>query len=187
MLLLAFISVCVFSPSAVSSRPLFSDAYDPAIERSVARWWPAFPFWRAWKAQLYQESLLEPDAISPAGAEGIAQFMPATWREVTAALKWGLVSPRDARLAIEAGAFYMARLRQGWSSPRPELERQRLAQASYNAGFGNILEAQRRCGGARDWHAIAPCLPQVTGRHAAETITYVDRIARWWQMLEAAR
>jgi soluble lytic murein transglycosylase-like protein len=125
--------------------------------------------------------------VSPAGARGIAQFMPATWREVTKTLGWSMVDPHTASLAIEAGAFYMAQLRSGWSSPRPETERQRLAQASYNAGFGNILRAQKRCSGARDWSAIAPCLSLVTGRHARETIGYVDRIARWWAMLEAGR
>lgn len=111
--------------------------------------------------------------------------MPGTWDEVTRALGWGVVDPHTADLAIEAGAFYMARLSAQWSSPRPAAERHRLAQASYNAGFGNILRAQRRCDGARDWAQIAPCLPLVTGRHARETITYVDRIHRWWLLLEA--
>jgi len=112
--------------------------------------------------------------------------MPGTWRDTLRAMKLpASVSPHEADIAIEAGAYYMATLRRAWKSPRQEEERQRLAQASYNAGLGNILAAQRRCQGARDWMQIAPCLPAVTGRHAKETITYVDRIARWRAMIEA--
>lgn len=110
--------------------------------------------------------------------------MPSTWDDVTRAMGWGLVDRRTASLAIEAGAFYMARLSTQWSAPRPALERHRLAQASYNAGFGNILRAQTKCNGARDWAGIAPCLVLVTGRHARETLTYVERIERWWRILE---
>jgi membrane-bound lytic murein transglycosylase F len=110
------------------------------------------------------------------GAAGVAQFMPATWREVCAQLGYGQVSPHVARYAIEAGAYYMARLHRAWSSPRPEHDRWDLARASYNAGLGNILKAQRRAGGALRYPAIIAALPDVTGHHSRETITYVERI-----------
>lgn len=164
-----------------------TDRYDREIQESVERWWPAFPIWRAWKAQLYQESLLEPAAVSPVGAAGIAQFMPGTWADVGRSLGLGWASPHMAGPAIDAGAYYMATLQRFWSSPRPALERQRLAQASYNAGAGNIRKAQIRCNNARDWSVISTCLALVTGRHARETLTYVDRIERWWRELEAMR
>lgn len=170
------------SPAAASP---FTDRYDRDIRGAVETWWPDYPHWRAWKAQLYQESRLDPDAVSPAGARGLAQFMPATWADMRSQLRLGPVaSPHDA-IAIEAGAYYMAKLRRGWSSPRPQEARHVLAQASYNAGFGNILTAQKICNGARDWPDIEPCLPEVTGRHAAETIGYVRQIAKWRKMMEA--
>ena len=170
------------SPSWSAS---FSREYDARIERAVDRWWPDRPVWREWKAQLYQESRLDSAAVSPVGAAGLAQFMPGTWDEVTHALGWGVVSPHIAELAIEAGAYYMARLRRSWFSPRPADDRQHLAQASYNAGLGNLLRAQRLCGGQRLYAEIVACLPAVTGRHATETTTYVERIERWWRMMEA--
>lgn len=170
------------SPAAAS---VFSDRYDRAIASAVATWWPDYPHPTAWKAQLWQESRLDPAAVSPAGARGLAQFMPGTWRDVRAQMRLApAASPHDV-LAIEAGAFYMAKLRRGWSAPRPQDGRHVLAQASYNAGMGNILAAQEACGGARDWPEIAPCLPAVTGRHAAETIGYVRQIAKWRAMMEA--
>lgn len=158
--------------------------YDARIAAAVEMWWPDYPFPAAWKAQLYQESRLDPLAVSPVGAAGLAQFMPGTWAQITREMRLGNVSPAS-EVAIDAGAYYMRKLRRSWSAPRPAEDRQRLAQASYNAGLGNILEAQERCGGPPGWREISACLPAVTGRHAQETLTYVERIAKWRMLLEA--
>ena len=150
------------------------------------RTWIDLPVWRLWKAQLYQESGLRADVCSQAGACGIAQFMPQTWRDVAAQLAFGAASPFDADLAIAAGAFYQARLRAAWSPRgRSSLDRNDLGAASYNAGLGNVLAAQRRCRDAVLWGEIAPCLGRVTGAHASETVSYVANIRRWWRMMEA--
>lgn len=109
--------------------------------------------------------------------------MPATWREVVRDL--GLVGSPHDEVAIDAGAYYMAKLRQTWRRDRSAVERNELAQASYNAGAGNILKAQRYCGSARLWPAVRECLPLVTGaRNARETVTYVERIQRRWREME---
>jgi soluble lytic murein transglycosylase-like protein len=166
------------SPSPSWSQQ-FSARYDSEINVAVARWWPDFPYPYAWKAQLYQESLLNPQAVSPVGARGLAQFMPGTWAEVQRDLGWSNVSPHSERHAIHAGAYYMAKLSRMWSSKRPILDRHWLAQASYNAGAGNILKAQKACGGASRYHAVIACLPRITGHHARETTVYTQRINRW--------
>ncbi len=57
-------------------------------------------------AQLYAESNFNPFARSPAGAQGIAQFMPGTARA------YGLSNPFDAEQAIDAQARLMADLLQ---------------------------------------------------------------------------
>lgn len=76
-------------------------------------------------AQLQAESGFNPDAVSPAGAQGIAQFMPATARAV------GLRDPFDPAQAIVAQAKLMsAHLRRFGSIP--------LALAAYNAGPGAV-------------------------------------------------
>jgi len=180
----SFLALVVITSTPAAAQT-FPDRYDSSIQKAVERYWPDFPFWRAWKAQLYQESRLDPDVCSYVGACGVAQFMPRTWTAITQELGWEGVSPHDAKYAIEAGAYYMAQLRKGWKSKRSEIERHRLAQASYNAGFGNIAKAQARCGGAPLWDDVKVCLHLVTGRHHKETIGYVDRIARWWRMMEA--
>lgn len=162
----------------------FAD-YDVLIEASVRNWWADYPDWLTWKAQLYQESRLDPDARSSVGASGLAQFMPATWAEISGELGHAGVDARDANYAIDYGAYYMAKLRRFWRSLRPAEDRQALAQASYNTGTGNVLRAQKLCGGALHWPEISPCLHLVTGRVADQTITYVARIRLWRQELGA--
>jgi len=158
--------------------PVFPSRYDAQIRSAVEQYWPDHPDWLAWRAQLYQESRLRPDAVSAVGAAGLAQIMPDTWQQVARELRLPPGASPHQDIAIQAGAYYMARLRRVWSSPRTSQQRHELAQASYNAGAGNIIRAQSRCGGIT-WSEISPCLVQVTGRYAAETLGYVAAIARW--------
>jgi Transglycosylase SLT domain/D-alanyl-D-alanine carboxypeptidase len=72
-------------------------------------------------AQLMAESNFNPFALSPAGAAGIAQFMPGT------AALYGLGDPFDAEASIEAQAHLMSDLLGQFGSPS-------LALAAYNAG-----------------------------------------------------
>lgn len=188
---LRFFSMCLLAGlllgcSVANAASLQSSRYDETIQDAVDIYWADYPFWKMWKAQIYQESLLEPSAVSPVGARGLAQFMPDTWQQVAHELGYEHLNPHMVEPAIMAGAYYMLKLRRGWSSPRPAADRQKLAQASYNAGFGNLLKAQRRCNGAILYDDIIDCLPSITGRHSRETITYVKRIKRWYLILETS-
>lgn len=94
-------------------------------------------------AQIEAESRWNDVAVSPAGAMGISQFMPATWEE------WGrdgdgdgkadIFNPQDA---IFSQGFYMCELA---SSVRKLVEAGEasgditdLALAAYNAGLGSV-------------------------------------------------
>lgn len=86
-------------------------------------------------AILRQESAFNPTAVSPAGAMGLMQLMPATARQVANTL--GLPRPSrndlyDPGLNITLGSAYLARMqgRYGGSAV--------LAAAAYNAGPGNV-------------------------------------------------
>lgn len=72
-----------------------------------------------------QESGWNPEAVSPAGARGLTQFMPATARE------WG-VNFSDPRSHIDRGAAYLAHLRDRYQGDM------RTALAAYNWGMGNV-------------------------------------------------
>lgn len=170
--------------SAAQAATPFPTKYDRHIKAAVETNWPHYPFPMAWKAQLWQESRLDPNAVSPVGARGLAQFMPGTWKDMVRDMKLGDVSP-SSEVAIDAGAAYMARLTKAWSSPRPAEDRQKLARASYNAGTGNLLKAQNLCLGRALYDDIVKCLPAVTGEHSRETIGYVRNIDKWRVMMEA--
>ena len=141
--------------------------------------------WQILKAQYWQESKLDPGAESGVGAGGIAQFMPSSWADVSKRMGLPAGATRwMPRYAIPAGAWYDQTLRASWSSPRPERDRHSLALASYNAGLGNLLKAQRQAGGALDYCPIIRALPRVTGRaNARQTTQYVRRIWRWWRAM----
>ena len=76
-------------------------------------------------AQLMAESNFDPFAYSPAGAQGIAQFIPST------AAAYGLDDPFDVAAAIDAEAHLMSDLLRQFGSPQ-------LALAAYNAGPGAV-------------------------------------------------
>lgn len=177
-----FITVCVSLAAASSWASSFPDRYDREIKKASKMYLPGID-WRLWKAQLYQESRFDPNAISPVGAAGLAQFMPATWKQISRELNMEGLSPHATEASILAGAYYMAKLRNGWKSERPETDRHKLAAASYNAGMGNMINAQKKCNMRPLYDEIITCLPQVTGRHSKETITYVERIWYWWKLM----
>jgi soluble lytic murein transglycosylase-like protein len=93
-------------------------AYAPAIARAAQRWNVSATLLAA---QLYAESNFNPFAVSGAGAQGIAQFMPGTAAAI------GLRDPFDADRAIDAQAHLMRDLLRRF----PAIP---LALAAYNAG-----------------------------------------------------
>ncbi len=75
------------------------------------------------------ESSFDASAISPVGAMGLMQIMPAT------AAEWGLMEPFDAAANLDTGAAYLAWLLDRYGSVE-------LALAAYNAGPGRVDACQ---------------------------------------------
>jgi hypothetical protein len=92
--------------------------FAPALNRAAQRWSVSATLLAA---QIYAESGFNPFAVSSAGAQGIAQFMPATARGV------GLDDPFDPARAIDAQAHLMRDLLRRFGAVP-------LALAAYNAG-----------------------------------------------------
>jgi len=99
-------------PSFVPAR------YRAPLLRSAAHWNVSAALLAA---QLMAESNFNPYAGSPAGAQGIAQFIPST------AVAYGLANPFDPVEAIDAQAHLMSDLLRQFGDPS-------LALAAYNAG-----------------------------------------------------
>ena len=102
--------------------PFVPERYAPVLARAAQRWNVSAALLAA---QIYAESNFNPFARSPAGAQGIAQFMPGTARAM------GLTNPFDAVAAIDAQAHLMRDLLRRFASVP-------LALAAYNAGPGAV-------------------------------------------------
>lgn len=74
---------------------------------------------------IFRESTFRVSVISPAGAQGVAQFMPGTARER------GLLDPFDPEQAIPHAAHFLADLRKQFGNLG-------LAAAAYNGGSGRV-------------------------------------------------
>lgn len=135
-------------------------------------------------AQATQESRFNASAVSPVGALGIAQFMPETAEMVANELaqhemfKNGF-DRSDINQSIWAQVYYMNKLFGTWSWKRSTTSKMQLALASYNAGIGNILKAQKVSGDKKHWIEIKSSLHKVTGRHSKETTKYVSNICNY--------
>ena len=97
--------------------------FAPMINGAAQRWNVAGALLAA---QLYAESGFDPRAVSGAGAQGIAQFMPATAAGV------GLADPFDPAAAIDAQGHLMRDLLR-------QVGAVDLALAAYNAGPAPVL------------------------------------------------
>jgi len=91
--------------------------------------------WHLLAAQCRWESSFNPFAVSAAGAKGIAQFMPDTWREI------GHGDPFDVKEAVRAQSKYMLYLamlhaKTQWTAPCWWI-------VSYTWGFGRVQRVQK--------------------------------------------
>lgn len=98
--------------------------------------------------QIQQESGFNPNAQSPSGAEGIAQFMPAT------AAGLG-IDPWNPIQALQGAAKMMANLYHQYGDYAKAL-------AAYNAGSANLNNAIKSCG--TNWLS---CMPAQTQNYIA--------------------
>lgn len=142
--------------------------------------------WRLLKAQLYQESRLDPEAVSPVGACGLAQFMPGTWNQYLNKCSYPPgIKRTDPYVSIHLCAHYMRDLLAQWKAPRPLEDKYNLALASYNAGLGNILKAQKQANNAALYNDIIIHLNGITGSdYAKETKNYVRKIWMYYEILK---
>jgi len=106
---------------------------------------------------IWKESRFDPGAVSPAGAEGIAQFMPGT------AKMRGLVDSFDVEQAIPASAAYLSELTDRFGNLG-------LAAAAYNSGEGRVSR----------WLASGGFLPLETENYVLDILgepvdVFVDR------------
>lgn len=127
-----------------------SEYYFPIIEEALLK--EGLPI--ELRALPIIESALSPTAVSPMGAVGLWQFMPATGKSYGLEINSLVDERRDPVRATEAACRYLKDLYAiygDWS----------LAIAAYNCGPGNVNKAMARSGGKNFWE-IYDYLPRET-------------------------
>jgi membrane-bound lytic murein transglycosylase F len=171
--------ICILSYEMAYSRTFidhpvhsgkWTDQYDRHFKKYSKRYFGPLFDWHWFKAQAIAESALSHDAESHVGARGLMQIMPATFDEISKK------NPQFSKLEspkwnIAAGIYYNRTLYRKFKKT-PEQDKLYMTFASYNAGYGRILNAAKRVGSEeKKWEEIKPYLP-------SETQGYVHRIRR---------
>lgn len=141
--------------------------------------------------QIHQESRWRADAASPAGAQGLAQFMPATaaWMADARPRQLGPADPWNPGWALRALVVY-----DGWLldqlAAADACEHWAFALSGYNGGLGWVQRDQRlaQAAGADPTRWFGH-VANHTGRAdwaRSENRAYVRRILTRWEPLYAA-
>lgn len=127
-------------PGALRKRtmPAAADSISP-YDAAFKKYGGGFGWkWQLLTAMAWKESRFDSTAVSNMGAHGIMQFMPNT------AAHFGLDTALSVADHIDAAKRYITRLDTLWMRAVPDREqRLRFVLASYNAGVGHIIDAQR--------------------------------------------
>ncbi|MCG8672728.1 MAG: membrane-bound lytic murein transglycosylase MltF [Pseudomonadales bacterium] len=149
--------------------------------------------WRLLAAIGYQESLWNPNAISPTGVRGLMMLTLRTAREM------GVLNRRNAEQSIEGGARYFKKLYDRLPETVLEPHRTWFALAAYNTGYGHVMDARRLAimdeVDSNDWFEIKKRLPLLKKREyyskvphgyargGAQSVYYVKNIRRYYESL----
>ena len=135
------LAVSVASELAGQTRARTPDDYDDVFREYSKRFFgPGFD-WRYFKAQGLAESNLAAGARSRAGARGIMQLMPSTYKAVQTSNP-ELQAIDDPESNIAAGIMYDRDLWRAYQDHTDE-ERLRFMFGGYNAGPGTMRRAKR--------------------------------------------
>jgi len=158
-----------------------ADRWDGLIQQSVQYLWPELD-WKLIKCQIRQESAFNPRVVSPCGAIGLMQIMPATGQSLGVS-KDKLFDPEEN---IRAGIIYLKRQYDRFPEIPDYRERLKFALASYNGGRGYINQAvalARKEGTPwQTWEGVKSYLSKkdciIGGKHPdhRQIIAYVARI-----------
>ncbi|ELI6446921.1 TPA: membrane-bound lytic murein transglycosylase MltF [Photobacterium damselae] len=173
-------------------------AFLRAVEGKLPKWKPLFKQyagefdWRLIAALSYQESHWNPEATSPTGVRGMMMLTTPTAKAVDVANRL------DPKQSIRGGTEYLRRMIARVPDSIESHEKVWFALASYNIGFGHLMDARRLTkaqGGNPDtWTDVKQRLPMLRQRQyytqtrygyarGDEALNYVENIRRYYQSI----
>lgn len=173
-------------------------AFLRAIDTKLPKWEPLFKKyadefdWRLLAALSYQESHWNPSAVSPTGVRGMMMLTLPTAKSV------GVKNRLDPEQSIRGGAEYLRKMLHRVPDSVNEHEKIWFALASYNIGFGHMMDARRltkaQGGNPDSWADVKQRLPLLAKRQyykqtrygfarGYEALSYVENIRRYYQSM----
>nr|WP_274144392.1 membrane-bound lytic murein transglycosylase MltF [Enterovibrio sp. ZSDZ35] len=173
-------------------------AFLRAIDNRLPKWEPLFKKyanefdWRLLAALSYQESHWNPRAVSPTGVRGMMMLTLPTAKSV------GVKNRLDPEQSIRGGAAYLSQMLRRVPDSVNEHEKIWFALASYNIGFGHMMDARRltkaQGGNPDSWADVKQRLPLLAKRQyykqtrygyarGYEALSYVENIRRYYQSI----
>jgi soluble lytic murein transglycosylase-like protein len=179
-LILAVLLVAGVPPSVVQAQGKRDvDRYDATFRKYSKRYFGVGYDWRVFKAQALAESEMNPNARSWVGARGLMQLMPSTYKAIQSRSP-ALGAIDDPEWNIAAGIMHDRGLWRRWERDSIDVDRKEFMFASYNAGEGTIMNAQRACRAKsldqRAWQSVETVAPEVPRWRYRETLGYVRKI-----------
>ncbi|WP_275441567.1 membrane-bound lytic murein transglycosylase MltF [Psychrobium sp. MM17-31] len=175
-------------------------AFIKAIDKKLPKYQILFELnadgikWEQLAALSYQESHWNPRAKSPTGVRGMMMLTLPTAKQM------GVKSRLNAEQSIEGGAKYLKRLLARLPESIPESQRFWFALASYNVGYGHLMDArklaQQSGKNPNSWSHVKQMLPLLEKKkyyrktkhgyaRGREAVHYVDSIRRYYDTLIA--
>ncbi|EGQ7851500.1 membrane-bound lytic murein transglycosylase MltF [Vibrio vulnificus] len=173
-------------------------AFIRALDSKLPQWAPLFEQysaefdWRLIAALAYQESHWNPLAKSPTGVRGMMMLTLPTAQSV------GVKNRLDPEQSIRGGVEYLRRIVARVPESIPQHEKIWFALASYNVGFGHMMDARRltkKQGADPDsWGDVKERLPLLRQKkyfsqtrygyaRGDEAKNYVENIRRYYQSI----
>lgn len=173
-------------------------AFIRALNNKLPKWEPIFKEfagnfdWRLIAAIAYQESHWNPRAISPTGVRGMMMLTLPTAKSV------GVTNRLSPDQSVRGGVEYLRRMVQRVPDSINDHEKIWFALASYNMGFGHMMDARRltkQQGGNPDaWGDVKDRLPLLKQKkyysktrygyaRGDEARDYVENIRRYYQSI----
>ncbi|WP_413466689.1 membrane-bound lytic murein transglycosylase MltF [Photobacterium sp.] len=173
-------------------------AFLRALESKLPRWESLFKKysseldWRLIAALSYQESHWNPRAVSPTGVRGMMMLTLPTAKSV------GVKNRLDPEQSIRGGTHYLRKMIGRIPDSIEAHEKVWFALASYNIGFGHLMDARRltrQQGGNPDaWSDVKQRLPLLRQQkyykqtrygyaRGDEALNYVENIRRYYQSI----